>query len=233
MLEQIDINRIVVMLLPLLFAVSLHETAHGFAALKMGDDTAARAGRLTLNPIRHLDPIGSVVLPLLLAVSGAPFIIGYAKPVPVNFARLTDWKKGTIWVSVAGVLANLGCLAVSGILFRLLYQLVGDYEFTSSLAYFITRDLLLILGFSVLINAILAVFNMIPIPPLDGSKIVLVFLPPRLRKQFASIERVGIILILLLLIVKADWLFTIIWFLIMPLLYLALGEQGLAFIANM
>jgi len=232
MLDQIDINRIIVMLLPLLFAVSLHETAHGLAALKMGDDTAARAGRLTLNPIRHLDPIGSVVLPLLLAVSGAPFIIGYAKPVPVNFARLTDWKKGTIWVSVAGVLANLACLAVSGILFRLLYLLVGDYAFTSSLAYFIVRDLLLILGFSVLINAILAVFNMIPIPPLDGSKIVLVFLPPRLRKQFASIERVGIILILLLLIVKADWLFTVIWFLIMPLLYLALGEQGLAFIAN-
>ncbi len=232
MLENFDLNRVIVMLLPLIFAVSLHEVAHGLAALKMGDDTAARAGRLTLNPIRHLDPVGSVLLPLLLALSGAPFIIGYAKPVPVNFARLTNWKKGTIWVSLAGVLANLACLAVSAVAFRLLFSLTRDWTTTSQVTRLIVTDLQLILGFSVLINAILAVFNMIPIPPLDGSKVLLVFLPPGIRKRFASLERLGIILILALLLLKADWFFAIIWFFIMPLLMVALGSDGLMFIAN-
>src|SRR6056297_1602918 len=132
MFSSIDINRIIVMVLPLFFAVSIHEAAHGLAAYKMGDDTAARAGRITLNPVRHVDVFGSILLPLLLVFSGAPFIIGYAKPVPVNFARLTNWRKGTIWVSVAGILANLACLAVSGILFRLLFSVGAEWTTGSS-----------------------------------------------------------------------------------------------------
>jgi len=232
MLPEIDLNRIIVMVFPLIFAVSLHEAAHGFAALRMGDDTAARAGRVTLNPIRHLDLFGSFILPLLLGVLGAPFVLGYAKPVPVNPARFTHWKKGTLWVSSAGILANLTLLALSGLCFRLLFAAAQGLEPMGSTAMFLTVDLLLILAYSVLINALLAVFNMLPIPPLDGSRILQVFLPPALQKRFASLDRLGIILVLLLLALKADWLFGFIWFIITPLVALALGNGGLAFIAG-
>ena len=232
MLPEIDINRIIVMVIPLLFAVSAHEAAHGLAALKMGDDTAARAGRVSLNPIRHLDPFGSFILPLMLGVFGAPFVFGYARPVPVNFARLTNWKKGTLWVSAAGILANFVLLTFSGICFRILLYVVQMLLPLGPATMFLMTDLLLILGYSVLINALLAVFNLLPVPPLDGSKILLVFLPPRMRKRFASLERFGIILVLLLLMIKADWLFTAIWYVITPLVYLALGNTGLAFIAG-
>jgi Zn-dependent protease len=232
MLPEININRIIVMVVPLLFAVSVHEAAHGFAALKMGDDTAARAGRVSLNPLRHLDPFGSFILPLLLGLFGAPFVFGYAKPVPVNFARLRDWKKGTLWVSLAGVLANLILLTISGILFRVTLFAAQAMMPMGSAAMFLTTDLLMILFYSVIINGLLAIFNLIPVPPLDGSKILLVFLPPRMRKRFASLERFGIILVLLLLMIKADWLFTFIWYVITPVIYLALGNSGLAFIAG-
>ncbi|MDY6905233.1 MAG: site-2 protease family protein [Thermodesulfobacteriota bacterium] len=227
---MIDITKIIIMVLPLLFAVSVHEAAHGFAAFRMGDDTAARAGRITLNPIRHIDPFGSVVLPLLLAISGAPFIIGYAKPVPVNFGRLTDWKKGTIVVSAAGICANLILLAISGLLFQVVST--ANHLAPAIFPAWLATPLLLLLGYSVIINAILAVFNMIPIPPLDGSKIVLVFLPPQFRKLFASIERFGIILVIFLLILKADLLFNIILFLIAPLISIALGSDGIHFIGR-
>ncbi len=230
MLPDIDLNRIIVMVVPLLFAVSVHEAAHGFAALKMGDDTAARAGRVTLNPIRHLDPFGSFVLPLMLAVFGAPFVIGYARPVPVNFARLTDWKKGTLWVSSAGVLSNLILLVVSGICFRLLLVAAQALMPMGPVLAFIMTDILLIFGFSVILNAVLGVFNLLPVPPLDGSKILMVFLPPNLRKRFASLERLGIILVILLLFIKADWIFKFIWMVIAPIVDLALGGRGLAFI---
>jgi Zn-dependent protease len=232
MLPDFDINRIFVMVTPLLFAVSLHEAAHGYAALKMGDDTAARAGRVTLNPIRHMDPVGSFILPLLLAVFNAPFVFGYARPVPVNFARLTNWKKGTLWVASAGILANLAFLAVSGACFRLSLAAAQALMPMGPTALFLMTDLLLILGYCVLINALLAVFNLLPIPPLDGSKILLVFLPPRMQKRFASLERFGIMLLLLLLMIKADWLFDFIWMVITPLIHLALGTGGLNFIAG-
>ncbi|MEW6076528.1 MAG: site-2 protease family protein [Thermodesulfobacteriota bacterium] len=232
MLPEFDINRIVVMVTPLLFAVSLHEAAHGYAALKMGDDTAARAGRITLNPIRHVDPVGSVVLPLLLAVFNAPFVFGYARPVPVNPALFRNWKKGTLWVSSAGVLANLVFMMMAGVCFRILLIAAQAALPMSPLALFLVTDLLLMLGYFVLINAVLAVFNLIPIPPLDGSNILLVFLPPAMRKRFASMGRFGIILLLFLLTIKADWFFNAIWFVIMPLVHLALGSGGLNFIAG-
>jgi Zn-dependent protease len=229
MSDSIDFIRIIVMVLPLIFAVSVHEAAHGWAAFKMGDDTAARAGRITLNPIRHLDPFGSVILPLLLAVSGAPVILGYARPVPVNFARLSDPRRGTIWVSLAGVLANFACLAASGLIFRLLFLLGQTHVAADSPVAPILTNLLLFFGFSVLINAILAVFNLIPIPPLDGSRLVSVFLPPGIQKRLASFERFGIILLLVLLVVKSEIVFTIILFFIAPLITLALGQDGVAF----
>ena len=150
-------------------------------------------------------------------------MFGFAKPVPVNAAKLTNWEKGTLLVSSAGVLANLAVMAVSGILYRIL--LIAEHALMpmGPMAEFLITDLLQILAYSVLINALLAVFNLIPIPPLDGSNILLVFLPPKLRKRFASMGRFGIILVILLLMIKADWFFSLIWLVITPLVRLALG----------
>ncbi len=229
MFNSIDVIRIVVMVLPLLFAVSAHEAAHGLAAWKWGDDTAARAGRISLNPIRHLDPVGSVMLPLLLAIAQAPVILGYARPVPVNFARLSDRRKGTIWVSLAGVLANLLFLGISGICFRALFLVARSRITAESVGAPVWENLLLLLAFSVIINAVLAVFNLIPIPPLDGSRLISVFLPPAVQKRLASVERFGIILLLVLLVVKPEIVFRIILLFIAPLVTLALGQDGVSF----
>ena len=113
----------IIMIVPLLFAVTIHEVAHGYIAYRMGDNTAMLAGRLTLNPIKHLDFFGSFLIPLILKLSGSPVIFGYAKPVPVNFANLRDFRKGTIAVSSAGVAANLLCALISGALFQIFFNL--------------------------------------------------------------------------------------------------------------
>jgi Zn-dependent protease len=110
----------ILLILPLILAVTLHEVAHGYAALKMGDHTARLAGRLTLNPIKHLDLFGSFLLPLVLKLSGSPFIFGYAKPVPVNYHNFREYRKGTLWVSAAGVLANIILALISAALFQML-----------------------------------------------------------------------------------------------------------------
>ena len=113
MFGNFDLNQIVVMIVPLLFAITIHEVAHGYVAYKMGDHTAKLAGRLTLNPIRHLDPVGSLILPLILKLTGSPVIFGYAKPVPVNFSNFRNYRKSTIYVASAGVLANLALAVIS------------------------------------------------------------------------------------------------------------------------
>jgi len=120
MFANLDLNQIVVMIIPLLFAVTIHEVAHGYLALRMGDNTALLAGRLTLNPIKHLDFVGSLLLPLILNLTGSPVIFGYAKPVPVNFSNFRDYRKSTIYVASAGVLANFALAIVSGMLFQVI-----------------------------------------------------------------------------------------------------------------
>ncbi len=185
------------MIISLLFAVTIHEVAHGYVAYRMGDNTAMLAGRLTLNPIKHLDFIGSFLLPLILKLTGSPIIFGYAKPVPVNFANLRNYRKGVIYVSSAGVLANFACAFISGMLFQLLLNLESLWY--NSAANYIVSTLILILGYSVVINCVLAIFNLIPVPPLDGSKIFAMFLPLNLRRQYARLERFGILIIFFLL----------------------------------
>ncbi|MDY6831327.1 MAG: site-2 protease family protein [Thermodesulfobacteriota bacterium] len=226
------INRIVIMVLPVLFAVGVHEAAHGFAAWKMGDDTAARAGRITLNPLRHIDIAGSIILPLMLVLASAPFVFGYARPVPINPGLFREYKKGVIVVSLAGICANLVCLAASGILFRLVLAGARAWAPAGSPAAMVASQLLLLLWFSVLINAVLAVFNMIPLPPLDGSRVITVFLPVGLQKRVASMERFGIMILLFLFIIKADVVFSVINALITPLVVLALGRNGVALMAT-
>jgi len=198
MFANLDLNQIVVMIIPLLFAVTIHEVAHGYIALRMGDNTALLAGRLTLNPIKHLDFIGSLLLPLILNLTGSPIIFGYAKPVPVNFSNFRDYRKSTIYVASAGVLANFALAIVSGMLF----QVIAHFQWLWNGSIFkpVIMDLYHMLFYSVVINLVLAIFNLIPIPPLDGSKVLAMLLPAWLRLHYARMERFGMIIIIFLLL---------------------------------
>jgi len=220
MFSNFNLNHIVVMIVPLLFSVTIHEVAHGYVALRMGDNTAQLAGRLTLNPIKHLDVFGSLLLPLILKLTGSPVIFGYAKPVPVNFSNLRDVRKSTIYVSSAGVLANFILAFLSGILFQILTR----YKFlwqTSILNPFV-MDLYSMLFYSVIINSVLAIFNLIPIPPLDGSKILAMILPAALRMQYARLERFGMIIIIFLLLTNV--LDRLLSFFLTPMFNILLGK---------
>jgi Zn-dependent protease len=220
MLNSFDLNQLVVMIVPLLLAVTVHEVAHGYVAYRLGDPTAMLAGRLTLNPMKHLDLVGSFILPLVLKISGSGFIFGYAKPVPVNFANFRDVPKSTIYVSSAGVIANFVLAIISGICFQILVHFESIW--VASIFRPIVMDLFHMLGFSVVINCVLGVFNLIPIPPLDGSKILAMLLPPHLRAQFIRIEPFGMIIIILLLI--TDSLSTVMSFFLNPMINGLLGR---------
>ncbi|MFW6010994.1 MAG: site-2 protease family protein [Desulfosalsimonas sp.] len=212
---EAQIIRGIILIIPLLMAVTIHEVAHGYAALKFGDPTAKLAGRLTLNPINHLDPFGSILLPGLLIFSGAPFVFGYAKPVPVNFHNLTDQRIGTIVVSAAGVAANLACAVAAGILYQLLYMF--PMLINSLPAVIIT-----LVEVFCLINIVLAIFNLIPIPPLDGSRILAVLMPPGARQTYESIGPFGILIVLVLLIMT-DVLDLLFDYLVKPLFIIMTG----------
>jgi Zn-dependent protease len=209
----------ILLILPLILAVTLHEVAHGYAALKMGDHTARLAGRLTLNPIKHLDLFGSFLLPLVLKLSGSPFIFGYAKPVPVNYHNFREYRKGTLWVSAAGVLANIILALISAALFQMLESTEASWTQSQYALPFVF--LLQLLYYSVIINCILALFNLIPIPPLDGSRILAMLLPAPLRVHFARLERFGMIIILVLLMTGPLW--RLMDFFLKPMLDFLLG----------
>ncbi|KKQ66035.1 MAG: hypothetical protein US86_C0007G0080 [Candidatus Daviesbacteria bacterium GW2011_GWA2_38_24] len=174
----------------LLFSVILHEVAHGLAALYFGDRTAQNAGRLTLNPIPHIDLIGTILLPALLFITNSPVLFGWAKPVPVNPLHFSNIRRGELLVSLAGVGANFGLAIIAAVLFHI------------SAAVLPTRLLLQLLFFTVNINLILGVFNLLPIPPLDGSKVLMSQLPYNLARQFMAFERYGILLFLALWFIR-------------------------------
>jgi Zn-dependent protease len=187
------IQQIAIWALPVLLAITLHEAAHGFAALRLGDDTAHRLGRVTLNPLKHIDPFGTIIMPGLLLLSGAPFLFGYAKPVPVNFRRLRDPKRDMVLVAAAGPGMNLALALASVILLRLWLETTAMGEGWVSGT----------LQASLLLNLVLAVFNMIPLPPLDGGRVAVGLLPRPLAIPLARLERWGMFIILGLLIVPA------------------------------
>jgi Zn-dependent protease len=181
--------------LPVLLAITLHEAAHGYVAMRLGDMTAYAAGRVSLNPIRHIDPVGTVALPLaLLALAklfgGSGLLFGWAKPVPVNFANLRHPKRDMLWVAAAGPLSNLAM--------ALLWALLAKASMSVPQSY-IALPLALMGAAGVLVNLIFMVLNLLPLPPLDGGRILVSLLPHRYAYKFARIEPYGFVILIVLL----------------------------------
>jgi len=168
----------------LLFSIVFHEVAHGRVALWRGDTTARDAGRLTLNPLPHIDLFGTILFPLFLVITRSPVLFGWAKPVPVNPWRFKETKKDMALVGASGPASNILLAVFAGIFFRGSLSMLGS-------SHVLTQTLF----FAVYINLVLAVFNLVPIPPLDGSKIVMAFMPDELAVQYSRIERFGFLII--------------------------------------
>ena len=177
--------------LPLLLAITLHEAAHAWVAFKLGDSTAKRLGRVSFNPMVHVDPFGTVLLPLLLLMSGSGFMFGYAKPVPVNFSQLNQPRRDMVWVALAGPAANILLLISAALLLNML-------SFVPEVASeWFGRNMINMMW----INAILAVFNMLPIPPLDGGRVAVGILPNFLARPLSRIEPYGMLIIIMMIFV--------------------------------
>ncbi len=185
------IEKIIIWVIPVVFAITVHEVAHGWVANYFGDPTAKSLGRLTLNPVKHIDPVGTVALPLLLVYLGG-FVFGWAKPVPVNWQNLRHPRRDMAIVALAGPLANLGMLILWALLAKVML-LTGQVE-NSPLGY-----LLYMCGAGIAINIVLMVLNMLPLLPLDGGRVVNSLLPARMAIAYSRLEPFGIIILLVLL----------------------------------
>lgn len=207
MFEQVQFIDAIFYIFVLIMSIVIHEVAHGYSAYLLGDDTARLSGRLTLNPIKHLDPFGSVILPLLLFISTkGSFLIGWARPVPYNPANLKNGRRGNIIVAFSGIAMNLLLAIIFGLLIRFAPGLgLPSYDPAFVHPFYKISTIIVIL------NLVLALFNLIPIPPLDGSKILFSLLPSQLRYIESFLERYGLIILLFFIV--------FIWGKISPIIY--------------
>ena len=183
---NISLYDVSVWVLPLLLAITFHEAAHAFVAHRLGDNTAWQLGRVSFNPLRHIDPFGTVILPGILLMAHSPFLFGYAKPVPVNFRNLNHPRLDMVWVALAGPATNIGLALAAAAAFHALPLVPGDYAKWGADN----------LKNSLLINAVLAVFNMLPIPPLDGGRVAVGLLPRFLAFPLARLEPYGMLILI-------------------------------------
>jgi Zn-dependent protease len=192
-IEQL-IQDVAIGAIPVLFAITLHEAAHGYVARYFGDMTAHQAGRITLNPLRHIDPVGTVLLPLMMfwATSGA-FVFGWAKPVPVNFAALRHPKKDMLWVAIAGPASNLAMALGWALLYKLGLMFPENY---------FAGPLLGMSQIGIQINVILMVLNLLPLPPLDGGRVAVSLLPHRPAFMLAKVEPYGMLILIVLAVTQ-------------------------------
>ncbi|MDO9564687.1 MAG: site-2 protease family protein [Bradyrhizobium sp.] len=191
MFSNISFYGISVWVLPLIIAITFHEAAHAFAARRLGDNTAYDLGRVSFNPLKHIDPFGTVLLPGILLLSQAPFLFGYAKPVPVNFRNLRNPRLGMVWVALAGPGANIALALLAALAFHVLP--LAPAETAKWLADNLKNALI--------INVLLAVFNMLPIPPLDGGRVAVGLLPNVLAYPLSRLEPYGMLILIGVLIV--------------------------------
>ncbi|MDD3760297.1 MAG: site-2 protease family protein [Acidithiobacillus sp.] len=192
------IRQISIWAIPVLFAITVHEVAHGWMAWKRGDPTAMLMGRLTLNPLKHIDPFGTILLPAMLLLFHSPFLFGYAKPVPVNFAGLRDPKRDMVLVAIAGPAANLIMAIFWTMILWLGVQLAGT-------APYFAEPMQLMGQAGILINGVLILFNLIPIPPLDGGRVAVGLLPRDASNALSRVEPYGFIILIVLLFTGILW----------------------------
>lgn len=188
-MPQLSLNDLYVAstwVIPVLLAVTLHEAAHGFAARACGDNTAWLMGRVTLNPLKHVDPFGTILLPAFLFLMNSPFLFGYAKPVPVNFRALRNLPRDMVWVALAGPGANIALAIAAALLFHLIPFIPGDA------GAWVSQNL----AHAIVLNVVLAVFNMIPLPPLDGGRVAVGLLPRDLARPLADLEPHGMLILI-------------------------------------
>jgi len=191
-----DIETTVFLVVSLVFSIILHEVAHGYAAYRLGDPTAAYSNRLTLNPIAHVDLFGSILLPLVLVLTHSPVLLGWAKPVPINPYNFRNYKRGVMITAAAGPLTNFSLALAGGLLFHVVAL------FATPLAMVVCKFLI----YFCLTNVTLAVFNLIPVPPLDGSRVLYGLLPGRWAEEYLSVERYGMFILFgLLWLGVLDW----------------------------
>lgn len=182
------VQKISVSALPIIFAITVHEAAHGYAARYFGDMTAHEQGRISLNPIKHIDPLGTLILPALSLILGG-ILFGWAKPVPVNFARLRHPKKDMFWVAAAGPLSNFAMAIIWTVVIKL--STIAPQDYATPMAY---------MGASgIMINIVLMVLNLVPLPPLDGGRIAVSLLPMPWAMKFAQLERYGFLILIFML----------------------------------
>jgi len=197
---NLDPTVLALWILPFLLAVVFHEWAHGYVAKQLGDDTASVLGRLTLNPIAHVDPVGTIALPAMLLLMGSPFMFGWAKPVPVNFGRLRNPRRDMVLVAMAGPMMNLTLAAASAAGLALVGHAAAGAPEGATGGLRVAEPIAIMCTMSLQLNVVLAVFNMLPIPPLDGGRVAVGLLPDNLAEGLARVEPFGFLIIMGLLL---------------------------------